>query len=232
MNHAGVVEIVERAPMKLGLVGGTGREGTGLSVRWAKAGHAVSVGSRDAARAVEKAKELSEVAGVTITGGDNRAAVKNADVVVLCVPYGAHTETLHELKADLAGKVVIDITVPLAPPKVREVHLPAGVSAAQEAAEILGADVRLVATLHHVSSAHLGDHSHEFACDVLVCGDDLPSKDTAITLISDLGLRAFDAGPLCNAVALESMTPVLLYLNKRYHSDGAGIRIIGLPERS
>ena len=218
--------------MKLGLVGGTGREGTGLSVRWAKAGHVVAVGSRDAARAVEKAAELSRVAGVTIAGGDNRSVAQGADVVILCVPYGAHTETLRELKADLAGKVVIDITVPLAPPKVREVHLPEGVSAAQEAAEILGPDVRLVSTLHHVSSAHLGDHAHQFACDVLVCGDDLSSKDTTIVLIQDLGLRAFDAGPLRNAVALESMTPVLLYLNKRYQSDGAGLRIIGLPEPS
>jgi NADPH-dependent F420 reductase len=218
--------------MKLGLVGGTGREGTGLSVRWAKAGHAVAVGSRDAARAAEKAEELSRAAGTTITGGDNRAVVKDADVVVLCVPYGAHSETLRELKSELTGKLVIDITVPLAPPKVREVRLPKGVSAAQEAAEILGPEVRLVATLHHVSSAHLGDHSHQFACDVLVCGDDLPSKETAITLVADLGLRAFDAGPLRNAVALESLTPVLLYLNKRYDSDGAGIRIIGLPERT
>ncbi|MFT3923169.1 MAG: NADPH-dependent F420 reductase [Myxococcales bacterium] len=218
--------------MKLGLVGGTGREGTGLSVRWAKAGHVVSVGSRDAARAVEKAKELSQTAGVVITGGDNQSIVQDADVVVLCVPYGAHADTLRELKADLVGKLVIDITVPLAPPKVREVHLPKGVSAAQEAAEILGGEVRLVATLHHVSSSHLGDHSHEFACDVLVCGDDLPSKDVTIALVSDLGLRAYDAGPLRNAVALESLTPVLLYLNKRYHSDGAGIRIIGLPGQS
>ena len=233
MAHVGWAKLQKKvAPMKLGLVGGTGREGTGLSVRWAKAGHAVAVGSRDAARAAEKARELSDAAGVTIRGGDNRSVIEDADVVVLCVPYGAHTETLRELKADLAGKLVIDITVPLAPPKVREVHLPQGTSAAQEAAEILGPDVKLVATLHHVSSSHLGDHSHQFACDVLVCGDDLASKDTTIKLVSELGLRAFDAGPLCNAVALESLTPVLLYLNKRYHSDGAGIRVIGLPGHS
>jgi NADPH-dependent F420 reductase len=216
--------------MKLGLVGGTGREGTGLSVRWAKAGHQVAVGSRDAVRAAEKARALSLEAGFPIEGGDNRSVVQGADVVVLCVPYSAHADTVRELKADLAGKLVIDITVPLAPPKVREVHLPAGVSAAQEAAAILGPETRLVATLHHVSSSHLGDHSHQFACDVLVCGDDLSAKDIAMRLVSELGLRSFDAGPLCNAVALESMTPVLLYLNKRYKSDGAGIRIIGLPE--
>jgi NADPH-dependent F420 reductase len=220
----------ERAPMKLGLVGGTGREGAGLSVRWAKVGHQVAVGSRDPQRAVEKARELSAQAGAAIAGGDNRSVVRDAEVVVLCVPYPAHTATLEELKPELAGKLVIDITVPLAPPHVREVHLPEGRSAAQEAAVILGSSAKLVSTLHHVSSAHLGDHSREFACDVLVCGDDLPSKEVALGLVRELGLRCFDAGPLRNAVALESLTPVLLYLNKRYHSDGAGIRIIGLPE--
>ncbi len=218
--------------MKLGLIGGTGREGSGLSVRWAKAGHEVVVGSRDGARAQEKAKELSQVAGTEIRGADNQTVASQAEVVVLCVPFSAHAETVRELKDALVGKVVIDITVPLAPPHFREVHLPPTVSAAQEAAAILDASTRLVATLHHVSSAHLNDHSHEFPCDVLVCGEDLGAKDLTIELVGQLGLRAFDAGPLRNAVALESLTPVLLYLNKRYHSDGAGIRIVGLPEKS
>ena len=218
--------------MKLGLIGGTGREGSGLSVRWAKAGHEVVVGSRDGARAQEKAKELSQVAGNEIRGADNQTVASQAEVVVLCVPFSAHAETVRELKDALVGKVVIDITVPLAPPHVREVHLPPTVSAAQEAAALLDSSTRLVATLHHVSSAHLNDHSHQFPCDVLVCGNDLAAKDIAIELVGQLGLRAFDAGPLRNAVALESLTPVLLYLNKRYHSDGAGIRIVGLPEKS
>jgi NADPH-dependent F420 reductase len=214
--------------MKLGLVGGTGREGTGLGVRWARAGHTVSIGSRDAGRAREKAQELSQRAGVAIRGGDNAEVCRDADVVVLCVPYGAHGATLEGLKAELQGKLVIDITVPLVPPKVREVQLPEGNSAAEEAARILGPDVRLVATLHHVSSGHLADPQHTIACDVLVCGGDLAAKDTALALLSDLSLRGLDAGPLKNAVALESLTPVLLYLNKRYGGDGAGIRITGL----
>ena len=215
--------------MKLGLVGGTGKEGTGLSVRWAKAGHTVAIGSRDAARAVEKAKELSGEAGVTITGGDNAAICADADVVILCVPYGAHTSTLEGLKGVLQGKVVVDITVPLKPPTVREVHLPAGTSAAQEAAQILGAGVKLVAALHHVSSVHLQDHGHDIACDVLVCGDDASGKEATIALIKDLGMRGLDAGPLKNAVALESLTPVLLYMNKRYKSEGTGLHITGIP---
>jgi NADPH-dependent F420 reductase len=216
--------------MKLALVGGTGREGAGLSVRWAKAGHTVSIGSRDGARAEARARELSAQAGVEIAGGENAAVCKDAEVVVLAVPYAAHSATLSALKPELAGKLVIDITVPLAPPKVREVHLPEGGSAAQEAAQILGPDAKLVATLHHVSSAHLADPAEAIDCDVLVCGDDEAAKTTAMGLIADLGLRALDAGPLRNAVALESLTPVLLYLNKRYKSAGAGIRITGVAE--
>lgn len=218
--------------MKLGLVGGTGREGTGLSVRWAKAGHEVSIGSRDGARAKEKAEELSKAAGTTIVGGDNFSVVREADVVVLCVPFVAHAATIRELRDALAGKLVIDITVPLNPPHFHEVHLPPTVSAAQEAAALLHPSTQLVAAMHHVGSSYLSNHEHQFVCDVLVCGDDLPSKDIAIELVGHLGIRAFDAGPLRNAVALESMTPVLLYLNQRYQADGAGLRIVGLPEKS
>jgi NADPH-dependent F420 reductase len=216
--------------MKLGLVGGTGKEGTGLSVRWAKAGHTVAIGSRDAARAVEKAAELSQASGQKITGGDNVAVCRDADVVVVCVPYSAHASTLEGLKEALKGKVVVDITVPLKPPQVREVHLPEGQSAAQEARAILGADAKLVATLHHVSSVHLQDHEHGIACDVLVCADDSAAKESAMTLIADLGMRGLDAGPLRNAIALESLTPVLLYMNKRYKSEGTGIHITGIPD--
>lgn len=215
--------------MKLGLVGGTGKEGTGLSVRWAQAGHTVSIGSREAARAVEKAAELSAESKVSIRGADNVTICQDADVVVLCVPYSAHKSTLEGLKDVLAGKVVLDITVPLKPPAVREVHLPAGQSAALEAQAVLGPTVKLVAALHHVSSVHLQDQGHDIHCDVLVCSDDVGAKEVAISLIKDLGMRGLDAGPIKNAVALESLTPVLLYMNKRYKSDGTGIHITGIP---
>jgi NADPH-dependent F420 reductase len=215
--------------MKIGLVGGTGKEGTGLSVRWAKAGHTVAIGSREGARAQEKAAELSAEARVNLTGGDNTTICREAEIVVLCVPYAAHASTLEGLKDVLQGKVVIDITVPLKPPAVREVHLPAGTSAAQEALAVVGAGVKLVAALHHVSSVHLQDDAHAFECDVLVCGDDAGAKDAAIALIKDLGMRGLDAGPLKNAVALESLTPVLLYMNKKYKSDGTGLHITGIP---
>ena len=215
--------------MKLGLVGGTGKEGTGLSVRWAQAGHSVSIGSREADRAVQKAAELSAESKLAIHGADNVSICRDADVVVLCVPYSAHKSTLEGLKDVLKGKVVIDITVPLKPPAVREVNLPAGQSAALEAQAILGAEVKLVAALHHVSSVHLQDQGHDIHCDVLVCSDDAAAKEVAIGLIKDLGMRGLDAGPIKNAVALESLTPVLLYMNKRYKSDGTGIHITGIP---
>jgi NADPH-dependent F420 reductase len=164
-----------------------------------------------------------------VEGGGNEDACRAADVVVLSVPYSAHAETLGALRSALGGKVLVDITVPLKPPKVRRVQLPAGRAAALEAQSLLGPGTKVVAALHHVSSVHLADPSHAIDCDVLVCGDDDDARRTVITLVGDLGLRGLDAGPLENAIALESLTPVLLHLNKTYGSAGAGIRFTGLP---
>lgn len=219
--------------MRVGIVGGTGKEGRGLALRWARAGHEVRLGSRDAARAQAVARELAQSPalgqGAAIHGGDNGWAVRDADVVVLSVPYAAHQDTLRALASELAGKLLIDITVPLAPPRVREVRLPAGESAALQAQALLGPAVHVVAALHHVSSAHLTDVAHEIDCDVLVCGDDAGARARAMLLLGDLGVRALDAGPLRNAIALESMTPVLLHLNQHYRTTGCGLRITGLP---
>ncbi len=214
--------------MKIGVVGGTGREGRGMAVRWAKAGHDVFIGSRDGARGAQSAAELSAQNGVLLKGGDNLAAVRHAQLVVLSVPYDAHAVALESLKADLDERIILDITVPLAPPKVRVVHLPPGQAAALEARAILGPTAKLVAALHHVSSAHLSDLTHDIPCDVLACSDQPEALEVALGLIRDLGVRAFDAGPLANAVALESLTPVLLHINKKYKSTGVGIRMTGL----
>lgn len=216
--------------MKLALVGGTGREGKGLAPRWAKAGHEVFIGSRKQEKGERVAAELNEAHGLTMRGGDNAWAVSQADTVVVTVPYKAHQATLEGLADDLKGKVVIDITVPLRPPKVREVHLPEGTSAALEANQVLGEDVALAAALHHISSEHLGDADHTFDCDVLVASDHQHATAAAIELIGNLGMRGLDAGPLRNAIALESLTPVLLYMNKRYKASGTGLKITGLPE--
>ena len=214
--------------MRIAILGGTGKEGRGLGVRWAKAGHDVVIGSRDAERARAKAEELSREAGTAIGGGDNAWAAREAEVVVLAVPYGAHEATLTAVKEALDGRILVDITVPLVPPKVQRVSLPKGGAAALEARALVGPSVRVVAALHHVSSAHLGDPDHAIDCDVLCCSDDADALGVVMSLVGDLGLRALDAGPLANAVALESLTPVLLHLNKRYKSPGTGVRITGL----
>lgn len=213
--------------MKIAVVGGTGKEGSGMALRWAKAGHALFIGSRDAERARAKAEQLQSESGAQLQGGDNAWAVSQAGVVVLSVPYDAHGTTLQQLAAALTGRVVIDITVPLKPPQIRKVHLPPGQAAALEAQALLGDRTPVVAALHHVSAAHLSDLDHPIDCDVLACSDDPQALALALDLIRDLGVRAFDAGPLANAIALEALTPVLLHLNKQKKGIHAGIRITG-----
>ena len=222
--------------MRIAIVGGTGREGRGLALRWAKVGHQVALGSRDAERARARAGELAPTlhdgvdpaGGGLIEGGSNEWAVSDAAVVVLTVPYAAHDETLRALAPHLAGRVLIDITVPLVPPRVQQVHLPEGQSAALVAQAIVGPATPVAAALHHVSSAHLGDPAHPVDCDVLVCADDPGAMALTLGLVQELGVRAFDAGPLRNAIALESLTPVLLHLGKRYKASGIGVRFTGL----
>jgi NADPH-dependent F420 reductase len=213
--------------MRIAVVGGTGKEGHGIALRWLRAGHAVLIGSRDADRARAKADELRALTGGDVTGGDNPSAVRGAEVVLLSVPYSAHTETVRALKPELAGKVLIDITVPLRPPQVRRVHLPAGQAAALETQTILEGSARVVAAMHHVSAVHLASE-HAIDCDVLVCSDDEAALQLTLGLVSDLGMRGVHAGALANAVALESLTPVLLHINKQYKSPGVGLRITGL----
>jgi NADPH-dependent F420 reductase len=218
--------------VRIGIIGGTGREGRGLALRWAQSGHEIVLGSRDAARAADKAREfaaeLPEGKG-SITGASNEEAASAGPVALLSVPYAAHESTLKSLREPLAGRILFDITVPLQPPKVTQVHLPSGGAAALEAQALLDPSTRVVAGLHHVSSAHLGDPSHAIDCDVLVCGDDESARQVVIGLVGDLGLRGLDAGVLRNAVALESLTPVLLHLNRKYKIN-AGIRITGVPQ--
>ncbi len=213
--------------MHVAIVGGTGKEGRGLGLRWARAGHHVLIGSRDVERAKARALEI----GGGAVGDDNLAVVAAAEVVVLSVPFSAHESTIASIAPALEGKILVDITVPLKPPKVMQVHLPEGQSCALRAQAALPKS-RVVAALHHVGSAHLADVAHRIEGDVLICGDDAAAKEVVVRLIEDLGGRALDAGALCNSIALESMTPVLLYLNKRYGVAGAGLQITGMPPRS
>jgi NADPH-dependent F420 reductase len=222
-----------REPSKLmtvAVLGGTGKEGSGLVLRWAQGGYRVLIGSREASKAEAKAQELNAVLGeVLIRGLSNEEAAAQADLVVLCVPYAAHEPILESVKDVVQGKILVDVTVPLQPPHVRTVYIPEGNAAVLEAQALLGEGVRVVAAFQNVSAVHLKELDHKIDTDVLVCGDDENAKNEIYRLIESIdGMRPVDAGPLANAVAVEALTPVLLYINKRYKVSGAGIRITGL----
>jgi 8-hydroxy-5-deazaflavin:NADPH oxidoreductase len=214
--------------MRVGIVGGTGKLGSGLALRWARAGHTIAIGSRDGAKARAHAAELAK-SGCAAEGGDNAWAAREGEVVVLTVPYEAHGGTVRAIAEAVAGKVLVDVTVPLKPPKVNRVQLPAGQAAALETQALVGASTPVIAALHHVSATHLADLAHGIECDVLVAGDDARAKALTLGLVRDLGARALDAGPLVNAIALESLTPVLIHLNRTYKSRGAGVVFTDLP---
>lgn len=215
--------------LTIAVIGGTGKEGSGLALRWANSGYRVFIGSRDAQRAQEKADELNAIlGGEYIMGMGNAEAAASANVVVLSVPYDAHRPTLEMIREGIAGKVLIDVSVPLKPPDVRRVFVPEGHAAALETQAVVGDVAKVVAAFQNVSAVHLKDLEHDVDCDVLVCGDDEKAKEDALWLVTAAGMRGVDAGPLANAVAVEALTPVLLYINKRYKVKGAGIRITGL----
>lgn len=216
--------------VRVAVLGGTGKEGSGLAARWAHAGYDVVIGSRALEKAERVAGEVNELLGRDMVRGQlNSDAATWSDISVLTVPYSAHKATLEGLREQLQGKVLVDVTVPLQPPNVREVHLPEGGAAALEGQAILGEGVRIVVAFQHITHTHLKELTHPVDSDVLVCGDDDAAKQEVIALVTAAGMRGVDAGKLANAVALESFTPVLLSINKAHGVKGAGIRITGLP---
>jgi len=219
--------------MEIAIIGGTGKAGRGLAQRLAMAGHSVSIGSRDEERARASARELAaECDGdVDLRGVVNRDAVARCSVAFLSVPYAAHADTLTELREALRDRTLIHLVIPLAPPRVTEVHLPPGQAAALEARQLLDPSTALVAALHHVGAEALAKRGADVDCDVLVCADDGAARDVAMALLTEIGLRALDAGALRNAIALEALTPVLLHLNRTYGAKACGIRVTGLPRR-
>jgi NADPH-dependent F420 reductase len=215
--------------MTIAVLGGTGKEGSGLAMRWALNGYRVIIGSRDATRAAQRAAELNtQLGGEYIVGTDNASAAAAADLVVLSVPYPAVHDTLAGVKPQLEGKVLVDLTVPIEPPKISTVYVPAGKAAALEARALLGDGVKIVSAFQTVSSVKLKDPNAQLVGDVLVTGDDDDAKADVIKLVEATGMRGIDAGPLENAVAAEALAPVLVYINKRYGVKGAGFRITGM----
>jgi NADPH-dependent F420 reductase len=212
------------------VVGGTGAEGSGLALRWAYAGHRVTIGSRDPSKAQEAARELNAILSAEqITGTDSRTGIAGAEIVVLTVPFGAQVTTVSGLKDALAGKILIDVTVPLVPPKVARVQLPESGSAVAAIQAMLGDSVRVVSAFQNVSADYLKDLSHHVDCDVLICGDDPAAREIVVGLAADIGLRGVHAGPIVNSAAAEALTSILIAINMRYKVPGSGIRITGLP---
>jgi NADPH-dependent F420 reductase len=218
----------------LAILGGTGDLGTGLARRWAQAGYQVIIGSRTQEKAEAAVADLREVmaergvAEVTVQAMENLAAASAADIVTLTVPFSHQASTLELVKPALQGKILIDVTVPLVPPKVARVQLPEQGSAGQIAQELLGEEVAVVSSFQNVAAAHLQE-GRGVECDVLVCGNKKAAREEVIKLVEAAGMRGFHAGMINNAAAAEALTSVLITINKQYGCH-AGIKISGLDD--
>ncbi len=214
----------------LAILGGTGKEGKGLAYRWAKAGYPVIIGSRTPSKAEAAAEEINLRLGIAdaVQGMANPDAAHRADVVALTVPYSAHRPTLESVKDAVQGKILVDVTVPLAPPKVTKVQMPPAGSAALEAQELLGEDVKVVDAFQNISHELLWEDG-EIDCDVLVAGKGKAARLQVLELVAAAGMRGWDAGPIENTAVVEGLTSILIYLNKQHKTHSAGIQIIGVP---
>jgi hypothetical protein len=219
--------------LTIAVLGGTGKEGKGLAYRWAQAGYKVLIGSRSSERAVSVASEIMELleGSSSIVGTSNLEAAQLADIVVLTVPYASHRETLESVKDVLKGKILVDVTSLSVPPMVTKVlMLPAG-SATQEAREIVGEGVEVVAAFQSISHKHLLT-DEDVGCDVLVTGTSKDARAEVLKLVEAAGLIGWDAGPIENSVVVEGLASVLRYINKQYGSTYAGVKITGVSRKS
>lgn len=209
---------------RIAVVGGTGALGKGIARRLARAGHAVTIGSRSADKAQTVAEELGGLGFAA-----NADAAAGQDIVIVTVPHASQGDTLAQIRDRVGDAIVVDTTVPLVPPKVMRVQLPAEGCAALQARAHLGPDVRLVTAFHNVSAHHL-DSDHTPDCDILVFSDDVEARRTIVELCPGMGLRGLAGGALANSAAAEALTSILIYMNKTYKADGAGIRFTNLTE--
>ncbi len=216
--------------MKLAFVGGTGPEGIGLAMRFARAGHEVAIGSRSAERGEEAAARIREaVPGAVATGGDNATVVRDADVVFLTFPYSGQAATLEALAPALAGKIVCNVVAPL---EFRQgvgavaLDVPGG-SALQEAIAQLP-ESRVVSAFQNLSAEELQHLDHPIEADVLVCGKDAEAKQVIIGLANQIaGVRGIDAGGPSQSRYVEMLTSLLINLNRK-HKTQTSIRIVGI----
>lgn len=215
--------------LSIAIIGGTGKEGKGLAYRWARTGYKILIGSRTPEKAIRVAEEVSMMLGgqASIEGLGNAEAAQSADIIVLTVPYAAHRDTLESVKDLVQGKLFIDVTVPVVPPKVSTVQMPEAGSATQETRQILGDGVEVCAAFQNVSHELLLE-GNEIECDVLVTGTSKDARAETIMLVKAAGMTGWDAGPIENSVVAEGLTNVLIGINKKYGSTHAGIKITGL----
>ena len=213
----------------IAVLGGTGKEGKGLAYRWAKAGYRILIGSRNPEKAKATALEILGLLGgkAFVEGTTNIKAAQAAEIVVLTVPYSAHRETLEGIKEALQGKTLVDVTVPLAPPKVTRVQMPPAGSAAQEAYAILGKNVKVASAFQNISHELLM-HDEPIECDVLVTGTSKEARSEVLKLVLAARLTGRDAGPLENSMVIEGLTSVLIHINRQTGSTNAGIKITGI----
>jgi len=216
---------------KIAILGGTGKEGKGLAYRWAKAGIEVVIGSRVLEKAEAAANDLNTklaLNGCNVSGMINEEAAAWCDLAVLTVPFTAHLSVLESVKNHLDGKILIDVTVPLVPPKITKVQLPSAGSAAQEAQNFLGDSVKVVSAFQNISYERL-INDEEVDCDVIVCGTGKDARAVVIDLVKKAGMVGWDGGVIENSAVTEGLTSILLGLNKQFEGKAAGIKITGIP---
>ncbi len=210
----------------IALIGGTGALGAAIARRLAKAGESVILGSRDPAKAAAAASALQAETGQPVQGLGNAEAAAAASIIIVTVPFASQETTLAEIAPGCRGKIVVDTTVPLMPPKVMRVQLPLEGSAAVRAQKLLGEGVTVVSAFHNVAAHKLATDAI-VECDVLVFGDERAAREQVLRLVAQCGLRGLHGGALVNSAAAEALTSVLIFLNKTYAVDGAGVRITG-----
>lgn len=213
-------------------VGGTGHLGQGLAYRLAQRGYPFIIGSRELEKAKTCAAELSSRSGHSIGGKTNVDACRDADIAILTVPWKHHAGVLTTIREAVQGKILVDPTVPLDPSDVTRVHLPPGGTAAMQSQKLLGDRVRVVSAFQNVAAVHLLGDAALPECDVLVSGNSRVARDIVVGLATDIGLRAWHAGPIENSAVAESLTSALLFINRFYKVRGAGIRVIGKPGKA
>lgn len=223
--------LVTESPNHLiAIIGGTGKEGNALAYRFAKAGLRVIIGSRDATKGENAARELNARLGInTIEGTSNRDAAVRADVVLLAVPYAGMRPILEDLREAVQGKIVINVASSLDPERKSRAKPPAAGSVTAEVQQFFGDSARVVCAFQNIAPEKLEVVDEKIDTDVIVCGDDKDARATVVELIRRIGIDAFDGGALANAVAVEAMTAILIAINIKYKVRGAGIRITGVP---